>query len=187
MVGSSSLQFLLRSRSPHPWVAVNLGGLYDVGMNTADALAGLEAALARGGIRAALAFLNAMTEYRFTALYRYDDPILRHLYFYDREHPDFEETDDFPVEVTYCVFVRRTGQPFVLEDALHDVRVDGHPAQERVLSYCGVALVDDVGRIFGTMCHFDCVPVTAQDKQAELMEELAPLVVARFCLASRVK
>jgi hypothetical protein len=167
----------------YPRIAVSLWGLYDVRMNTTDALAGLEAALTSGGMRAALAFLNAMNEYRFTALYRYEDPILRNLYFYDRENPDVEETDDFPVEVTYCVFVRKDGLPFVLEDSLHDARVNGHPAQQRVKSYCGVALVDDYGRTFGTMCHFDCVPVSAQDKQAELMEVLAPLLVDRFRLA----
>ena len=146
-------------------------------MNTVVASAELDAALTHGGVRAALAYLNGLSGHRYTALYRFDESTLKHLYFYDRENPAVEDTDDFPVEVTYCVFVRDTGQPFVVEDALRDVRVDGHPAQRRVRAYCGVPLVNKDGRLFGTMCHFDCVPVAAGQEQVELMKALAPLLV----------
>src|SRR4051812_45268270 len=97
-------------------------------MNTSDARTELAAALAKGGVRAALGYLNGLSGHRFTAMYRFEDPTMRNLFFYDREAPQVEATNDFPVEVTYCVYVRESGRPFVVEDALRDVRTSNHPS-----------------------------------------------------------
>jgi hypothetical protein len=35
-------------------------------------------------------------------------------------------------------------------------------------------LVDDVGRVFGSVCHFDFEPVPFRPKDVELLEALAP-------------
>lgn len=147
-------------------------------MNLNEVTTELQDALASGGIRSALAYLNCLSGYRFTAMYRFDGPMLRNLYFYDRENPAVEDTDDYPVEVTYCVFIRENGKPFIMEDALIDARVKGHPAQKRIRSYCGVPISDSERRIVGTMCHFDCEPFQASESAVDLMESLAPLLLS---------
>ena len=35
---------------------------------------------------------------------------------------------------------------------------EGHPARETILSYCGVPVMNELGVILGTLCHYDVVP-----------------------------
>ncbi len=58
------------------------------------------------GVYATLRFLNSRTPHRFTALYRYDGPILRCEYLYDRFHPAVQSGDDVPMERAYCSIVK---------------------------------------------------------------------------------
>ena len=146
-------------------------------MNIDEVRTGVAAAIESGGVRAGLAYLNALGGHRFTAMYRFDGSMLRNHYYYDRENPSVEDTEDFPVEVTFCVYIRESGRPFVLEDALRDARVEGHPAQHRVRAYCGVPIQDREGNTIGTMCHFDCVPVPATDEVVDVMQAVAPLLL----------
>lgn len=133
---------------------------------------------ATGGIRAVLIYLNGLTEHRFTAMYRFDDERLRNLYFYDRERPAVESCPDIPVLASYCVFVRASRHTFVTPDSVADGRVGGHPKRLEVRSYCGVPLVDEAGRMFGTVCHFDPRPLPISGESVALMEALAPLLAA---------
>jgi GAF domain-containing protein len=142
----------------------------------------LEDALARDGVRAALALLNGLTDHRFTALYRFDGEFARNLYFFDRERPSVEEAgdmDEIPLTVTYCVYIQETGRPFVIQDALADDRLIDHPSRSRIQAYCGVPLTDADGRTFAAMCHFDFRPVAVDGSHVELMESLGPLLVRR--------
>jgi GAF domain-containing protein len=144
--------------------------------STQDALIQLKAIMRSHGIRPALAFLNSLTEHRFTSLYRFDDETLKNIYFYDHENPTQEATPDIPVMASYCVFVRRLSSTFLVPDALTDERVAGHPRRQEVQSYCGVPLRDVNGDMFGTICHFDFRPVPISDANVELMEAIAPLL-----------
>ena len=128
------------------------------------------------GIRAVLIYLNGLTEHRFTALYRFDLEQLKNVYFFDRERPDVETCPDIPVMASYCVFVRNSGNTFVTMDSMVDARVTGHPKRLEVRSYCGVPLVDEDGRAFGTICHFDTQPLSISDQNVELMESVAGLL-----------
>ena len=128
------------------------------------------------GMRAVLVYLNGLTEHRFTAMYRFDDELLHSTHFYDREHPDLASCADIPVAASYCVFVRESGQPFATPDAPADARVDGHPKQMSMQSYCGVPLVDANGRMFGTICHFDPRPLPLDNEAVALMEAVASLL-----------
>lgn len=142
----------------------------------ADSLSVLRSILKEKDVRAALAFLNQMTEHRFTALYRFDKETLKNLYFFDRDNPAQESTPDIPVMASYCVFVRDRGRAFATSDSLQDARVLGHPKRREVQSYCGVPLRDTNGEMFGTICHFDFRAIPISDENVELMEAIAPLL-----------
>jgi len=136
----------------------------------------LRTQLASGGPRAALAYLNSLTSQRFTSLYRFDGEHLRNITFFDREAPELESCDTIPVLASYCVFVRDAGTRFATSAALEDRRLDGHPKQLQVQSYCGVPLRDREGRMFGSVCHFDFGPGSVSELDVSLMEHLANLL-----------
>ena len=136
----------------------------------------LQRVLARDGTRAALAYLNSLTSQRFTSLYRFEGERLRNITFYDRLAPEQESCDTIPVLASYCVFVRDTGTRFATAASLDDRRLDGHPKQVQVQSYCGVPLRDREGRMFGTVCHFDFEPGAVSELDVLLMEHLADLL-----------
>lgn len=145
-------------------------------MSKADYLRQLKVILREQDVRAAMIFLNGLTEHRFTALYRFDKETLKNLYFFDRENPAQESTPDIPVMASYCVFVRDRHTSFATSDSLQDARVAGHPKRPEVQSYCGVPLRDTNGEMFGTICHFDFRPLPISDENVELMEAMAPLI-----------
>lgn len=140
------------------------------------ALQELRALIRDGQVRRALALLNARTAHRFTSLYRFDGDTLRNVWFFDCEHPERETVDDIPVLASYCVFVREREATFRVDDADADARVAGHPKREEIRAYCGVPLLDDMGRMFGTICHFDFRPLAISDENVALMEALAPML-----------
>jgi len=141
-----------------------------------DSLRHLEAILRSKGVRAALIFLNGLTQHRFTALYRFDEETLRNLYFFDRDNPSQLSTPDIPVMASYCVFVRDRRAPFATSDSLKDDRVKSHSKRQILRSYCGVPLRDVNGEMFGTICHFDFRPIPIADENVELMEAVGPLL-----------
>ncbi len=145
-------------------------------MSTADHLREMRAICDRDGIRGVLIYLNGLSHHRFTALYRFDLDQLKNVYFFDRERPEVETCPDIPIMASYCVFVRDSGNMFVTLDSLEDERVTNHPKRLEVRSYCGVPLVGEDGRAFGTICHFDSQPLSISDENVELMEGVADLL-----------
>ena len=112
-------------------------------------------------------------------MYMFDGQRARNLYFYDRERPevgDASEMDDLPVTVTYCVYVRDSGRPFVVEDALREDLLLDHPSHNVIRAYCGVPLRRELGQVFGTLCHFDFAPVADDEDHIELMESLSSII-----------
>ena len=137
-------------------------------------------------MRPALIYLNHLTEHRFSALYRFENERLRNLYFYDREEPEVEATDEIPVTASYCVFLRQTGQLFHTSDALRDERVRSHPKREKIQAYCGVPVLDTNGKLFGSICHFDYQPRVISDADVDLMEAVALMLREEEAVAQRV-
>jgi GAF domain-containing protein len=129
------------------------------------------------GVRAALRFLNSISTHRFTALFRFEGDTLRNLHLIDRDNPQVERCPDLPVLKSYCVYVRDSAKPFLMDDSLHDERVEGHPKRKVVQSYCGVPLIDVDGTLFGTICHFDFKPIPFTQDEAFLLDEVAPLLI----------
>jgi GAF domain-containing protein len=130
------------------------------------------------GVRAALRFLNARSIHRFTALFRFEGATLRNLHMIDRDDPTVERSPDLPVLESYCVFVRQTAQPFLTSASLSDPRVEGHPKQRSVQSYCGIPLMNEDGTLFGTLCHFDFEPIGFASEEVFLLEAVAPMIVS---------
>jgi GAF domain-containing protein len=152
-------------------------------MDFPSALSHLRAVLRAGDLRGAVMFLNSLTTHRFTSLFRFDGELLRNVVFFDRQNPAQSAVDDIPVAASYCVFVRDAAETFTVPDAASDPRVDGHPKQPVFRAYCGVPLVDEQGRMFGTICHFDVEPRRISDEHVDLMEAIAPLLPG-YCAAA---
>jgi len=143
-------------------------------LEASDKLADL---LARQDVRGALRYLNGLTSFRFTALYRFDNDLLRNRCFIDRLNPDVDSTEDIPIDASYCIYVRQNQGPFLLADSLRDERVRGHRKQPTVRSYCGVPLVDGQGWMYGSVCHFDFEPHPFRESDVMLLTEVAQLLV----------
>ena len=141
-----------------------------------SALPELKKVFANGGPRAAIAFLNSLTDHRFTSLYRFDGEMLRNITFYDRERHELDICEDIPVMASYCVFVRNSGTMFTTAEAQHDDQLQNHPKQSTVQSYCGVPLLDGEGKLFGSICHFDFKPGRIADLDVDLLEYMAILL-----------
>ena len=136
-----------------------------------------ERLLAERGMHAALQFLNGRTRHRFTGVYRSDPPVLRSIALFDRENPTLHLSGDInPLRETYCSITAGTGEPFATPDAARDHRLTEHPARGTVLSYCGVPLLLDDGRPYGTLCHFDLRPRIVPAGEVPLLVRVAPLI-----------
>jgi CheY-like chemotaxis protein len=150
----------------------------------ADTFVKLERILAGGGIHEALRFLNSRTPHRFTGIHRFDGDVLRSLHLFDSEQPQLLRGDDAPLEESYCSLVGASERSFTTADARQDDRLRGHPARDRVVSYCGVLLRDASGESFGTLCHFDRVACDVPTSEMPLLESAA-LSLMRSLLRSR--
>lgn len=129
--------------------------------------------LSAGKLRDAMVVLNALSSYRFTALYRFGEAGLENLVLVDRESLQAPLMASIPIGDSYCAFVQSSGRTFVVEDAEVDVRVEGHPKQPVVRAYCGVPLHGSDGALFGTLCHFDFGERMLADDTLVLMQEVA--------------
>ena len=138
----------------------------------------LRRVLEERGLHAALGWLNARTRHRFTGVYRFDPPMLRNVALFDRENPTLRAGGDTPMRESYCSLVGEDAEPFATADAGVDARLVRHPARESVLAYCGVPLLEDDGRCFGTLCHFDLRPRLVPEGELPLLHAAAPLVAA---------
>lgn len=141
-----------------------------------EALTALRTILRYDGARAALIFLNALTAFRFSALYRFEGETLQNLCFYDREHPDIQTSPDIPVLASYCVFVRSLKQKFSTVDSLGDERTRNHVKRRQVQAYCGVPLLDSDGNMFGSICHFNLGPMSIPEEDVALLEAMGRLI-----------
>jgi GAF domain-containing protein len=128
--------------------------------------------LVEGDVRGALSILNGTTPHRFTAVYRFDGEMLVNLHVFDRLDADERLFPTIPVSASYCMYVRDPQRFFALEDSMADERVRAHPKREQVRSYCGIALLNEDGTIFGSLCHFDFAEVRVPEAAFDLLDEV---------------
>jgi GAF domain-containing protein len=141
-----------------------------------DSARRLKEILAEDEIRDALKYLNSLTSFRFTALYRFDQDILSNRVFFDRKNPEVTTTENIPLQASYCVYVRDRRSAVSVADSVLDEQVADHPKRNTIRSYCGVPLVDESGQMFGSVCHFDFEPHPSHEVDVRLLEEVAFLL-----------
>ena len=138
------------------------------------------------GLWAAMRGLNAMSSYRFTAVFAFDGDLLRNLCLVDREDSNVKSCADQPITESYCIFIQRSGKLFSLEHALRDKRADGHPKQRSYQCYYGIPLVGRNGKLLGTVCHFDEDSIPVSEDVVMALDDLAP-VIAEAAFGERWK
>jgi GAF domain-containing protein len=139
---------------------------------TAAALADI---LREQGLHEALAFLNARTSHRFTAVYLFDGDMLRSVALYDRWDASVQRGDDVPVRDAYCGILQKTGEGLVIVEGRTDGRFPWL-ADSAVQSYCGVPLLGADGVPLGALCHYDLQRCQTPSGVVPLMQAAAPLV-----------
>jgi GAF domain-containing protein len=129
------------------------------GQNIAEGLHAIERAMTDGDVGAALRALNARSCLRFSAIQRFEPPVLHTLYALDREYDDLLAIPRrSTLEESYSAIVRRTAKPFFTEASEYDARLMSHPARTVTIAYAGVPLFDAEGCVVGALCHYDHRP-----------------------------
>ena len=142
-------------------------------MATARDIREFRSILSALGAPAALAYLNAGVDHRYTAAYRLADRQFENVLLHDKQGevvPEFLAV--VPFEVSFCQFVLRDGF-FSTADSAADRRLDGHPYQGVMVTYHGVPIEDDTGELIGTLCHFDVAERPLSDSEFGLLQAAA--------------
>lgn len=145
-------------------------------MNISHVATQLSAKLAQDGLDAGIAWLNAGVPHRYTAVYRLEGKKLYNVLVYDKQNqlpPDALAVVE--LDESFCQFVLRDGA-LLADNSVLDDRLAGSPFQGMVMAYHGVAVADDRGGLYGTLCHFDLVEQTLSDAQFALMQAAGRLL-----------
>jgi GAF domain-containing protein len=128
------------------------------------------------GLGAAMRWLNDRVPYRYTAIFAFDGEMLRNICLVDKDNSNITHCSDQPITESYCMYIHRSHERFNVEHALQDERVEGHPKQQSFQCYYGIPLFGSKGKMLGTVCHFDNMPVRVTEEIAEALDDLAPLI-----------
>jgi hypothetical protein len=123
-----------------------------------------------------LKYLNGLSEHRFTGIYRFEPGWVVSVALYDRENPGLRIGANVKMKESYCWLTGITETGYIIEDATHDARLDGHAARAEVRSYVAVLLRDKARTPWGTLCHFDFDPRAAYGDTLAQLELFRPLV-----------
>ncbi len=128
------------------------------------------------GLCGALRWLNDRVPYRFTAIFSFEGDTLHNICLIDKENPKVSNCSDQPILQSYCMYIHRSGLVFSVEDSLLDSRVHSHPKRRSVQCYYGIPLFGPTGKVSGTLCHFDSMPVRVTEEVATALDDLATLI-----------
>lgn len=143
----------------------------------------LQNTITEGNVQKALALLNARGSSRFTSIFAFDEPDLKRVYLFDRQHPDQQhEPAVMPISSSYCDFVNQSGKTFIVTDSLNDPRVDGHDKQNIFRSYLGVPIKNADGTLWGTICYFDAEPNSFNPEQVDVLLQAAEILKSSSAL-----
>ena len=99
------------------------------------------------GLWAAMRWLNDRVPYRFTAIFAFDRDMLRNICMIDKQNQNITKCSDQPITESYCLYVRRSGERFSVEEAPLDGRVAGHPKRQSFQCYYGIPLFSSKGKM----------------------------------------
>lgn len=140
--------------------------------------------LLRHGLRPMVVFLNGLSEFRFSAVTRFEGGTLQTVCYYDREDPRADSLPAVPEEASYCQFVKSRRDVVAMPDSLVESCLEGHPARADVRAYCGAPLVAADGTVIGTLFHFNFDPLPIAPDDRELLQAAATLLMQHGVLAS---
>jgi hypothetical protein len=132
--------------------------------------------LAAGGLDAAMRWLNDRVPYRYTAIFAFEGEMLRNICLVDKENSAITHCSDQSITESYCMYIHRSGEHFKVEESALDKRVEDHPKRRSIQCYYGIPLFSAEGKMLGTVCHFDSMPVRVTEAVAEALDDLAPLI-----------
>ena len=127
-----------------------------------------------------LGFLNSLSTYRFTGVYRFEPGWVVSLALFDRTNPATTLGSNVKMKESYCWLTGLGDTSYIIEDAQADLRLHNHAAIEEVRSYVAVLLKDTHGQPWGTLCHFDFVPRVAQPGTIETLDLYRPVIEEFF-------
>lgn len=89
-----------------------------------------------------------------------------------------------PLSHSYCQHVVMSGQPLVVADAREHPLLHDNPAIEdyNAIAYCGMPLVDEEGRVLGTLCAIDDKPRIWSDEEVSALQDIVRSVIAEVHL-----
>ena len=135
----------------------------------------VRSALARHGIRPALALLNDRTPYRYTALYKLIGMTMHAVHVFDRQSEYRTWLKAVPLDSSFCSLAMREGE-FVTHHASADPRLTHRrPFAGMVESYYGRVLRRGDGTPWGTFIHFDLEPRSIAEGEVAFLKEVVPL------------
>ncbi len=130
----------------------------------------------------ALQYLNSLTPYRFTAIYRFDGLRIRNVHMFDRIAGWGSDGSVSATSDTYCLWIQESLTVVQMGDSLSDSRAIGHPKREIVRSYCGGPICDTAGSLLGTICHFDYETRSTTPDVLAALQAVSPLLVAAVAI-----
>jgi GAF domain-containing protein len=139
-----------------------------------------ESELRQDSLAGLLGHLNAMTDHRFTGVYRFEPGWVLSVALFDRENPTLRLGADVKMKESYCWMAGLDGATLTIEDATTDERLAGHAARDEVRSYIAVLLRDVGSRPWGTLCHFDFAPRIVRPETLQQLERFRPLLEEAF-------
>lgn len=122
----------------------------------------------------AMRYLNSLTQFRFTGIYRFDGMSVQNIHLFDRVCGFGSDGSVSQVSGTFCLWINETLSVVRMTDSFSDPRAIGHPKREIVRSYCGGPICNEFGDLLGTICHFDYEPRDVPPGMLEILEAVGP-------------
>ena len=141
-----------------------------------DQLGQFELAVANGGLRGGLLFLNQRVKHRCTVMYSLRGDKLELVELVDKLG---DPTTAVPAPVTlsqsFCQITLQDGQ-LATSDSAGDIRLNGKTYQGVIKSYVGLPLSRSTGTLFGTLCHYDFDQQTIDDDEFQFLQQAAVIL-----------
>lgn len=135
-----------------------------------------EHAVAEGGLRTGLLYLNRRVAHRCTAVYKLDGDNLAIVELVDKlGDPVTAVPAPVALSQSFCQVALRDGQ-LVTSDSGADTRLVGKTYQGVIKSYVGLPLSHSSGTLFGTLCHYDFGKQPIDDDEFEFLQQAAVIL-----------
>lgn len=145
-----------------------------------ETLAEFSQALQRWGVRDALACFLRLTSYRHIGIFRFEGERVRAVVAVDRECPCATDVGIWPEAVERSCFVRDIEGRLVQPGASAPCADDGAQPDCRA-----VPIMDPEGKILGTLCLYNRLPVDAAPIDLELLVEAAGALASHEVVSAR--